>query len=422
MGGEKHPGLDAVRDEHTRRLFEMYKEKNGAFHKTMTLLTGFALAFLFLVLLPYFSIQTRMAGVSARLGALAPELETVGREMKTFRQAHEGIRELGSRIASGPGELREFLMRIGDGSEDGPWQTAQQTDFCLSVPGEERLNCRVAQWLQGEFDRYRGILQDKVVGPLEERRRGSAAPVDVSAMKQGLRTLEDRLRQKAAENPEFWRTFSGKEAFFSEMGETFDLAWREYGDIIEGEGKRLGSQIETMQAERGALEKTRIALQAEEERISGRIHEIESPLGKLPVGLEESVAVFPVLLAIGYFVAVSRLIETLRLRRAFRKLYQEKDPDRKVITDEQVALVAPVFIDSLNPHQNRLVQGFLLLIPFLAFLAACTAVISGWRLHGKTAVIEPLGPDGWIVLYFGSFAVFLACTAAVFREAVQNRK
>ncbi|MBI2951802.1 hypothetical protein HYY27_06905, partial [bacterium] len=55
QGGEGH--LEKVREEHLKRIFDLYEARSRNFRAIFGGLMGFSLLFLFVILFPYVSIQ-----------------------------------------------------------------------------------------------------------------------------------------------------------------------------------------------------------------------------------------------------------------------------------------------------------------------------------------------------------------------------
>lgn len=409
--------LEQVRAEHARKIFELYQGKSKGFRNTFSVLFGFALIFLFVILMPYVSIKVKNAEISERLEVLSTEITQREQRITVYQKSQSGIEELQEQIANGPDRLRRFILAV-EAEIDSPQAfSVQQSGLCDVLPPEERLNCRIEEELQSQFAGYQSILNQNVVSPLQPLDDEALAVIDLMALEEGLATLQATFEEKLAENPDFWRTLAEKEAFFAELDEEVDRAWREYGSVIKDQNKKLEAELADLQARKAQSEQQQAQLQTQEKQIGERLEQIEFPFGKIPVGLNESVALFPVLLAIGFLVSASLLVETMRLRKAFHTLYQQKDPSRTILTDRQIALITPLWIDPANPEQNQSLQFAILFIPAVIFIVTCGLIFYSWTIPDPFTGAGRL--NQWVHggLYVLSLGVFIYGSQLIFRES-----
>jgi hypothetical protein len=189
-----------------------------------------------------------------------------------------------------------------------------------------------------------------------------------------LGSLQIEFKRKLEENPSFWKTFNGKVGLSFKLDEEVNLFWEKYDSTIEGHSYKLKQELSKLEDMQEQNKNELGKLKSKEKDIAHRLNHIESPIGKLPIGLNESVLVLPIVLAIGFLVCALLFCDTIRLRKAFHNLLQREDPGGVILTDRQIALIAPLWIDPVNPEQNQAIQLSITLIlqRYLANLYACT--------------------------------------------------
>ena len=99
------------------------------------------------------------------------------------------------------------------------------------------------------------------------------------------------------------------------------------------------------------------------------------------------------ILGVVFLVASSNLCDSIRLRRSFHKLSQRKDAAKTVITDREVALSAPLWIDPLDPSETRTSRFVILMIPAGVFVVALVSISYCWTI--PNAFPEFTGSDYW---------------------------
>lgn len=236
----------------------------------------------------------------------------------------------------------------------------------------------VQQEVQSMFAGYQIALRDDLVEPLRALDAKSAKGIDLESLESGLANLQGNFESELDKSPDFWESFSGKAEFFSKLEEEVDYFWREAGSGIEKQYQELDTKLSDLQTKRSILEEQQKLLRGEEDRLAERLNQIEFPLGKLPISLNEAVAIFPLILVIGFVQMAALLIETTRLRGAYHQLSRQKDPNRAVLTDEQVALIAPLFVDPSDRIQSLAIRSFILLVPLLIIVVSGGLIIYSW--------------------------------------------
>src|SRR5690606_8660676 len=169
------------------------------------------------------------------------------------------------------------------------------------------------------------------------------------------------------------------------------------------------------------LEVEQERLQAELATVAARLEdmkgwqEIETPFGTLPVGLNELTLLFPVLMAAGFMLCSSLFVESLLLRREFHGLTRATDPEGVVQPDERIALIAPLWIDPLQPRGHRIYRASILALPVIAYLAAIGLLLHNQLLAGPFLREARLNIVIYAILYLGSAAVIVEGVRRVWR-------
>ncbi|MBA4379251.1 MAG: hypothetical protein C0393_00915 [Anaerolinea sp.] len=411
MSDEKQNDLDAVREEHLKQVYELYQDKAKYFRKIFSGLCIFALAYLFIILIPYISIKVRSDEIPGQVQRLSEQIAQSGTRIEAYESAIIGYQEVRTKLENSPNDLRDFILgldRSPQGSVPSFQQQSQSTQggACDSFVDAERTTCLVNQEVERIFMECRDSLQQTIIVQLRSLDEEAAASIDIAELESGLDELQTVFEAKLDVKPDFWLTFTGKETFFAELRAEVDRFWQEKGSAIETQYAKLEKELAALEENRTNLETEYTQLKADEDRISKRFQEIEFPFGSLPIGLAESVAVFPILIAIGFGVVVSVLLETIRLRRVFQTLYQQKDSDKIILTDEQISLIAPLWIDPADPRQNRVVQLGVLSLPLLVFVVAGVLVSFIWTTsEGVNTILL----DQWLFggLYLVGLGIFI---------------
>ena len=386
------PDEDRVRAEHCQRVFEGYENRAKAFRNVFTGVLIFALFFFAFVLVPYVSMQARTYRLAREVEAKQAVLKQRLNRVELYRRPKKGIEQLRAEIGRGPTELREHIGRLAaDGAVAAPQiqQVAPAPPApCQGLAREDWMNCMVREKVREQFARYDRILATDVIEPMTKL----GPTVNRAGLEEHLAQLKRSFETHLAENPRFWRTREEKAGFSVSLDRDVERFWKDVGTTLETEMARLADEIQALEVESSALLAEQKRLSGRQEALEARLRDIESPLGKLPIGLVESILVFPVVLAVAFVACVFMHCETVRLRQSFHRLYQARDPARTILTDAEVALVAPLWVDPMGPKQYRTARIALLLLPVAVFAAACALIRHVWSLPATFSGQLP----GWI--------------------------
>ncbi|MCI0699131.1 hypothetical protein L0337_44905 [candidate division KSB1 bacterium] len=418
-----------IREEHSQRVFDLYESKSKSFRNLLTGVTGFALAFFLLILLPYFSIQMQSRKIVQHLESLPAEIAQRDTSIAACQSVEKSVRTLRDEITAGPQKLRDFIRTLKNPdaqqtsllSENPPLQEAnapiflqmaqqniQQSiashDSCERLSGDEWVKCKVRAAVIREFDDYGDIINQSILPALQAPEVAGVVSLDTTSIRQGLDSLRIAFNKKFEANTEFWRTLQGKGSFFVELDEEVKRFWSKYGALLQTQSDKLKNEVAHLEESKTDLEQQVTHLEKTKEEVSARLSQIESPLGKLPVGLNESILIFPLVLAIGFWLYASSFYETAKLRRAFHDFYLQKDPQQIILTDQQIALIAPLWMDPINTEQNWKLKLAVLLLPIFFFVVACGLIIYLWTL--PSALSSPIQPWVYGGLYGLSLGLF----------------
>lgn len=378
-------------------------------------------------------------------------------------------------------KLRNSLAKIASyavSSED--LSRLPQNDRCRTAPDiNEYVKCKTRDTIQVNLEAYRAVIEKadlELEGyvTLEGRKR-----ID-DRIKAVLAVLERKLREK----PDFWHSYREKTFFFREFEDPMENVFNEiarqleqYKDALDekkqeifkeeeklnNEGRRLeklladnkqyrddiAKEIGDMEGEVANLNQEYIGLENDlkltkeaitplenaidnlkqiideipqaKENIEARLENVQTPFGTLPVGLNEALLVFPILIAAGLMICCYILAEVIRLRREYHLETYKQFPDDTEEIDGGIKLVAPIWIDPYGEKSTNWGRLTLLCLPVLAYGIALGLIFYSWYLGGtqpgSTAVIR----GGYTLLYLLGIGGFVIAAYRISTEWRQYR-
>ncbi len=406
--------LSKVKEEHLERLLSAYEARSKEFQRLFGSLVIFALLFLFIILLPYLSLQIENRDTAATLNVLQRQMEPIANHLKTYLQVQNGIQDLSQGLHDSPEELHTFITdldSICNSEAGGQNQASQFTQSTVPACPNDKMqrdawfNQKIQEHVQQQFDDFFKVINQEVIAPLNSI-DPAGVPLDAAALTKGLSDLQSAFQTKLAEHPGFWRKFEDKVSFYAQLNQELGGVWSTYDAEIKAQSEKLAIELTNLATEKESQEKRQSQLLAAETKISDRLDQIEFPFGKLPIGLTESILIFPLVLSIGFFICTLRLKGAIRTRASIQSLYQQKDSTQQIINAGQISLIAPLPIDPIASKKSQLVQFAVLLVPVVIFMAACGLNLYGWTLP---AVDSGIPEFKWMygVLYVLGLALFI---------------
>jgi hypothetical protein len=418
--------LTKLREAYLKQLVERYEARSKTFRTLLYGFVGFGALFLLLVLLPFVGLHRQRDAVNVQIDAAARRAADLKGALDAYGKASAGFTELREAIDGGPDRLRASLRNLADPTSqsnvgqlnaapiqqqapNAPASIAQQRPVLSECDSrgdnDARMNCRVAEQVRSQFTDYASLLESSVIAPIEKLPAAVSTELNATRLRQGLDSIRMAFEARLAATPRFWEFYGGKVDFFGELRRDLDGYWTRFGfdehkAALEASQRQLDSTWTALQTRKSSLEN-------QEKGLVARLAQIESPLGKLPIGLVEGVQIFPLLMAIGFVWCCAVLIELAGMRRALDDGYRERGPEQAALTNRHLALVAPLWIERRDSSTLDAASRAVLFTPIAIFALSCGLVVYYWvRWSGAEGASRQ---DGWL---YGS--LYLIATGVLF--------
>ena len=328
-------------EDYKEKLFESYKSKSDSFDKSFALLMTFSLLLIFVVILPYFSIQLQM-------DAVANQIKLVQEDNSTLQTFAQNLNSTLNRVKEqAPRELRSFVLETG-------------------APPEQ-----IVDKAKNQIDGIINTVKKNVTSPLTALHNKSLVQVSI------LEAKLDKQSQMIKDSITFddFRTVIAKGQFFGRYTlNTSDV-------LMEGLNYDILNKILSQSIDE--LNQNIAVLKEKEKNIISRINQVQFPFGNIPIGLDELISIFPIILAIGTTICVFTLRDTITFRRDLDKWYKKKLGGSPVRISDDLSLIAPTWINPTATKLDQIIKFSILMIPPLIFVLIALYQISfGWGREG----------------------------------------
>jgi hypothetical protein len=409
--------------DHVKRLRELYDGKAKDFQRYFVLLNVLSMFILMFILVPFVLTEIDKVNVLMQINSTRNGIATGNENIRAYESAITGIDILHKTLSNGSDDLRKFILSIENLTaapeipssesdvQEGFIDSNDTTTFpqCQinEMSNQEWLECTVNEKLQLMIDEYNKILSTNITNPLNTLDEDSKKIIGFYDLKTDVQDLQIRLNNTLVENPKFWKTFPGKTGFFAELDGQIEIFWQRYDSRIKSQSISLKTSLEDLEFRLKNSNSSLAKLNEEQENIKKRIDEFESPIGKLTAGFRDVIIVFPLALGGGFLVCASILIETARIRREYLR-FHPKNENFNVLSEEDIARTAPLWLDPKDTQQKKSIRIFVLLLPLILYCVAAGLILYDWNLPGNSIELNLYSVQVMSIIYiFFGFAVFI---------------
>lgn len=404
-------------------------------------------------------IANKIEAIEQSLDKVTQEQGRLEETLTSFDQVARAVDDLQPlNVEAFVRELQDFLRQAADVIWNGaPLERLNFKVDCPSSNPDERADCVIRTKVMQMLTVTEQNLRDRIIAPLA---RMDFATAD--GFESRLKASHENFGHVLDERPGFWQAvvykrdvgqefaeeiarLSGdiKKALFdkikefatrigdlqmkqSELLQAASLQQEEIARLqeaktkSEGEVAKIAAQIATAEAKISATQqkieklKSKVAeskneiarltaaqakISTDRQAISDRMKGVQSPFGALPIGLTEAVQVFPVIVAVGFIMALLTLATAIRVRGRYHVLLRKKYPAEGAEVDERVVLTAPLFLDPYRRLEENVWRGAVLALPVIIYAASVLLIAESQRLapqiEGTGRAIE----SGYLWLY-----------------------
>ncbi len=403
-----------MRDEYFASIREAYKNKSSKFNQVILIWVGFTVIFLFLILLPYYSTQIKNNETANLLDRITKEITSLKEQIKPYETAKGGIENLRQNISEFPSVVREYIDSFGQGemsvAQQGPiTETFTKCNEFQSINESLFKKCNVIEKAKELFNNYNSTLFEQVISPLTKIDSNAQKKIDINTLKSKTNELQNSFNKSLSSTPEISEFYPSKLTLRDQLEREVNNYWNEYAPFIETQIQDIGPGLTRLMNEKENLTNTLKTLNSTKEQIEKRIGDIEFPFGKLPIGINESIYLFPIGIVIGFIFIVLLLSEKFELRQELYQHYRSTDNDKKILNESNLHKILPIWIDNLGSLRSRFFKFLLLLLPFIIFLISWIIIDNLWKFD-STSIDNIILGDKFLnrSIYQVSYIIILA--------------
>jgi len=419
---ETDKDLQKAVDEHLKRLHERYKSNAKVFTATHIGHISLSIVFVLSILFPFLYLQIDARETNSELEHLSQGIAQLDQRAATYRQAMTGLKKVFGAVEDTPKPLEGYIQALEKEAAGGPVFPLPEglkpvQESCGSPSDKDPwMECRLRQYMEARAAQYQKILANEIAAPLEKL---NIKEFDQwkAELQAGMKKYAERFRSEMTTNPSFWRNFNQKAPIYQSMIEGVHRFWSDHQ--FEEIGRRMEQAAAASQAEVEQLNQKKEQIQKGKEGLNNALKNIKTRFGKLGLEAEDAILLAPIAFAALFLFAALNLCQNIQLRKSFHRLFQARDPQKVAITDSEIALAMPLWVDPLAPPIQRRLKLAVMMIPAIASVLALAVVFYCWTIPDAFPGLTGMDYVKYILYYLLSAGLFFFGFQRI-RDAVKN--
>jgi hypothetical protein len=239
------------------------------------------------------------------------------------------------------------------------------------------MNCNILEQLRVQFNNF-SYNFNQVIPSLLEKVKDDSVKEQIANMTVELNKTSNHFNstfsQQIEDQPSFWRMYTLKSDFYEKLDDNITSLREKYSPKITANLEARQTNLSKAIAELGDLKNI---TKSNKEELSNRLKGIQSPFGTIPMGVNESVGIFPIALASGFAIYCYFLGSSIRLRKALYELYKKPNSDINAELKKKISLAAPLWIDPIQSNTQNIIRLAILFVPFALFVISWYLILFG---------------------------------------------
>jgi hypothetical protein len=292
-------------------------------------------------------------------------------------------------------------------------------------------NCNLNQKIHNQIEQFNNTLIQNISSPLKSIGTTLISAKDISNLQH---SFVDLARGSYSLSPTIFPIKNNTNKIFdynqdnllNNLYSMVDTFRKIFNKEIGNANLNLENQIKSLQKQQQTEIKhlnTNMIIQIQnknktiidKDKIENRLNQTQLPFGKLPISLDESIAVFPIVLGIGFIFSSAYFTNSIKLRKEIHQLYiiKYKDLEKKTI-NKKISLIFPLWLDPTKSKVDILLKFIIFIIPAIIFIISIYYILDYILFGHDNEIIRSLFyydsfNNSWffLILYLFCIALFI---------------
>ena len=400
-----------VVDDHLNRLFDQYKTNTKIFSATHIGHISVSLVFLISILFPFLWLQIETRENDFEIQQLSQSVLLQEQRIASYQEALSGLKKFFEVVENAPKPLQTYILSLETEAAGGqraayPEGMAATPDSCGPSGNKDNwMACRIGHYMTDRFVQNRKTLAEEVTAPLKKMniKEFDGWQADLQT---GMQNLLEQSQSKMSSDPTFWKDFNEDSPIYRSMVEGAQRFWVNHQ--FEEIGQRMAQETKSLRSDVDQLNQNKEDIKKRKDELLNSLKNIKTRFGKIGMELDEAILVAPIVFSLLFVLTVSNLMGSIRLRKSFQTMtIQFKDPQKVAITDSEIALTMPLWIDPMDPPLKHKIRAFILMIPLIVAVLTLIIILYCLKIPGAFPGLSVFDYWKYFFYYLLSAGLFL---------------
>jgi hypothetical protein len=301
-------------------------------------------------------------------------------QINVYAGVNESMSSIKEDIGNSPSILQDYISKLttlGEASQT-PLEIFPNCSN-LNRSSDEFFTCNVNQKGLSLIVSYNETIFNKVIIPLQ----GNASKLfNLTSLKLKTNDLMESFR-KVSSYLDLGESVSNKEMAATQHERLFKEYWNEFNLVIGNEIKKINPALQTLLNKHENLNSEKQQYVSAKGNITNRLNEVQFPVGKIPIGINEAISLFPFGIIAGFISLTVLFYKSIILRKKYHLQYIRRFDFNFERTGKMISEELPVWIDPVSPWYTQIAKSAVIIIPFVMFLLSWSLIIQSWGLNSS---------------------------------------
>ncbi len=249
--------------------------------------------------------------------------------------------------------------------------------YCRDESGDDKINCQVRQYVYAQGCHYEDIWEQDIIHHLKLLDNIKPDWVSPEILDLSPSSFRKEVKQEVDASSTFWHTVQGKEGLTVQIKDAADAFWKKPLDSLQDTLKKRGKELKEKQKMLTDLLKEQKSIPTKQKELTKRLENIASPIGKLPLSVEEALLYFPIVVALVFLMGAYLHSEMGGLRKRYYEVCLSQDNTDDFVTVERIETIAPTWVGGKPGGSNFLIGSLAFLTPGITIVGSLFVIWAG---------------------------------------------
>jgi hypothetical protein len=420
-----------IDEEYHLRLLNLYKDRTKIFFRSLSICIVFAILFFFIILLSYTTIQIDKTNVNKQIVKISSEISDLNNTLIKFEGIQQGYKIVEEKLKNFTNDFELFIDKINNSNIDlNEYTHCKDNDVfdqkqCIANDkSDDAFNVILTIFDQNITQPIRSLIGETVFNQVVNNITSNQTNLDdnlkillqtkrswydKNEINQTRESVKNLLNQKMEENADqFWQTVQIRNNTYDVINGRIEqyISSTLSHSVYNRYQNDFNNVITLKNDSKEQLEVYNNKLNQMEKDLSNTLQQLESPIGKISIGLWEAILIFPLLLTMGCLIVIYLVLNLFDLHMALFR-YLKREFKNKIIINLFLPHVTPSWLDPIHSRITNIIRFIVLLIPFGFFIISCGLIFYDFAMMHALYEGQVINRWTYVEIYIMCFGIII---------------